>query len=205
MASHVSTFMPMDMPINGSSQPIHRSRSRKEKEKGRKGEKGKGEKKERKERKERKRKRKRERGRRPVVSSSVHWCSDGRNWLDQGVKSGDLTRGYALRGRDSSYFGLFLAFGLLFWANFGTMLCHVNGMGRICSRFKGLLLERIWVENLHLRELPKCFCNPRHAIAWIGAIVWLLVYSNFRRSYLSCPNSDLRVLGLYEKIFESRI
>ena len=46
--------------------------SRKGKEKGRKGEKGKREKKKRKERKERKRKIKRERGRRSVVSSSVH-------------------------------------------------------------------------------------------------------------------------------------
>ena len=101
-------------------------------------------------------KRKRERGRRPAVSSSVHWRSDGRNSLDQGVNSRDSTRGYASRGRDSSYFGLFLAFGLLFWADFRTMLCHVNGMGLICSQFKGLLLERIWVENLHLREFPKC-------------------------------------------------
>ena len=64
-------------------------------------------------RKERKRKRKRERGRRPTVS--VHWCSDSRNSLDQGGKFGDLTRGYASRSRDSPYFGLFIAFGLLFW------------------------------------------------------------------------------------------
>ena len=46
--------------------------------------------------KERKEKEKKERKR----------SSDGRNSLDQGVKSGDSTRGYALRGRDSSYFGL---------------------------------------------------------------------------------------------------
>ena len=32
-----------------------------------------------------------------------------------------------------------------------------------------------------------------HAIAWIGTIVWLLVYSNFRRPYLSCPNFDSSV------------
>ena len=44
-----------------------------------------------------------------------------------------------------------------------------------------------------------------HAIAWIGAIVWLLVYSNFGRPYLSRHNSDLHILGLYEKLFESRI
>ena len=44
-----------------------------------------------------------------------------------------------------------------------------------------------------------------HAIAWIGAIVWLLEYSNFGRPYLSRPISDLLILGLYENIFESRI
>ena len=135
--------------------------SKKGKEKGRKGEKGKGEKKERKERKERKMKRNRERGRGPTVSFSVHWCFDCRNSLNQGVKSKDSTRGYSSRGRDSSCFGLFLAFELLFWADFRTVLCHVNGMGRVCSRFKGLLPKRIWVEKLHLREFPKCSCNPR--------------------------------------------
>ena len=56
-------------------------------------------------------------------------------------------RGYTSRGRDSSYFGLFLAFGLLFWVDFGTMLCHVNGMGQVCVRFKGLFPEKIWVEK----------------------------------------------------------
>ena len=47
--------------------------------------------------------------------------------------------GYASRGRDSSYFGLLLAFGLLFWIDFGTVMCHVNGMARVYSLFKGLL------------------------------------------------------------------
>ena len=44
-----------------------------------------------------------------------------------------------------------------------------------------------------------------HAIAWISAIVWFLVYSNFERPYLSRPNSDSHILGLYEKLFESSI
>ena len=96
-----------------------------------------------------------------MVSSSVHWCPDCRNLLNQGEKSGDSTRGYASRGRDSSYFDLFLTLGLLFWADFGTVMCHVNGMGWVCSRFKGLLLERIWVEIFHLQELPNSSCNPR--------------------------------------------
>ena len=57
--------------------------------------------------------------------------------------SGNSARGYASRSRDSSYFGLFPAFGLMFWADFGTVLSHVNGMGQICSRFKRLLMNRI--------------------------------------------------------------
>ena len=85
-------------------------------------------KREREERREKERKRKRERGRRPTVSSSIHWRSDGRNSLDQGIKSGYSKRGYASRCRDSSYFGLLLAFELLFWFAFGTTLCHVYGM-----------------------------------------------------------------------------
>ena len=85
----------------------------------------------------------RERVRRPAFSSSVDWRSNDRNSLDQGVKSGDLMMGYASRGRDSSYFGLFIAFRLLFWAYFRTVLCHVNGIGRVCSQFKRLLPKRI--------------------------------------------------------------
>ena len=97
---------------------------RKGKEKGRKEEKKKGENKE----KRKEKKRKRERGRRPAASSSVQLRFDGRNSLNQGAKSGDSTRGYASRGRDSSYFDLLLAFELLFWSAFGTTLCHVYGM-----------------------------------------------------------------------------
>ena len=73
---------------------------------------------------------------------------------------------------DSSNFGLFLAFGLLFWANFGIVLCHVNGMGRACSWFKGLLPEQIWVEKLHLQEFPKCSWNPwaRYCVDWRNSV-----------------------------------
>ena len=72
-----------------------------------------------------------------MVSSSIHWRSDGRNLLDREAKSGDSTKGYGSRGRDSSYFGLFLAFGLLFWDDFGTVLCHGNGMGGFVAGLKG--------------------------------------------------------------------
>ena len=157
---HVSTCMEHEIAIKRSSQPVRRGV---EQQRG---------KEKRKERKKKKRKRKRERGRRSVVSSSVHWRSNSQNSLDQGVNFGDSTRGYASRGRDSSYFGLFLAFGILFLADFGTMLCHVNGMGWICSRFKGLLPERIYGENLHLWELPKCSCNPRarYCMDWRNSV-----------------------------------
>ena len=42
-----------------------------------------------------------------MVSSSVHWHSNGQNSLNQGVKSRDSTRGYAQRGRGFSYTGSF--------------------------------------------------------------------------------------------------
>ena len=86
--------------------------------------------------------------------------------------SEDSTRDYHSRGRDFSYFGLLLAFGLLFWADFGTLLCHVNGMGWVYSQFKGLPPEQIWVEKLHLRELPKCSCNPQasYCVDWCNSV-----------------------------------
>ena len=160
----MSTCMDVKLCINGF---LHKRRKEKQERKREREEKRESER-----RKERKRKRKRERGRRSAVSSSVHWHPAGRNSLDQGVKSGDSTRGYTSRGRDSSYFGLLLAFGLLFWANFGTLLCYVNGMGWVCSRFKRLLPERIWVEKLHLRDFPKCSCNPRahYCVDWRNSV-----------------------------------
>ena len=88
-------------------------------------------------------------------------------------------RGYVSRVRDFSFFGLLLAFGLLFWADFEIVLCHVNGMGWVCSQFKGLFLERIWLKNYIYRSFQNAPATLGHAITWIGAIVWLLVYSNF--------------------------
>ena len=114
----------------------------------RKENKGKKEKKEKKERerKEGKRRKKeigkekklRERGRKGSRRS------DGRNSLDQGVESGDSTRAYASRGRDSSYFGLLIAFGLLILKPCCAMLMAWDGF---VASLKGLLSERIWVEN----------------------------------------------------------
>ena len=91
MVSHVSTCMEGASSINRSV----RRRRRGEEERKRERE----EKRKRETRKEKKKKRNRERGRRPVVSSSVHWRSDGQNSLDQRVTSGDSTRNCATRGR----------------------------------------------------------------------------------------------------------
>ena len=57
----------MDMPINGSSQPVHRRKSRKGKENGNKGEKGKGDLKEREKRKKIKEKEKKQRKRKEAI------------------------------------------------------------------------------------------------------------------------------------------
>ena len=75
------------------------------------GKNGKGKEKER-----RKGERKKEK-RTSVCSSSARRRSNGWNSSDQEVKSVD--KSYVSRDRDSSYFGLFLSFGLLFWADLG--------------------------------------------------------------------------------------
>ena len=155
----------------GGSQPVRRRREKEGKEE-REETRERGKEKRKREKKERKGKGKKKRNRRRLeVSSSVHWRFGSRYSLNQGVKSRDSTRAYASRSRDSSFFGLLLAFGLLYWIDFGTVLCHVNGMGWVYSRFKGLLSEPIWVEKFHLREFPKCSYNPRAHYFLIGSIV----------------------------------
>ena len=134
-----------------------KNRKGKKKEKG-KGEKGKKEKK-RKE-KERERKGREKEGEKEIgvfflSSPAFRWLK----LIGPRSKVCIFDEGYDPRGRDSSYFGLFLSFGLLFWADLGTVLCHVYGIGRVYSRFKGLLLRRIWVETLRVRALPKCPCT----------------------------------------------
>ena len=94
----------------GRSQQVESITERKERKERKEREKGKGEKrrKVKKERKSEGEEMEREKGRKGSQRS------DGRNSLDQGVKSGDSMRVYVSRGRYSSYFGLLLAFGLLF-------------------------------------------------------------------------------------------
>ena len=70
---------------------------------------------------------------------------------------------------------------------------------------KGCFQSEFGLKNYIYGSCQNAHATLGHAIAWIGAIVWLLVYFNFGRPYLSRPNSDLRIPGLYEKIFEFRI
>ena len=70
---------------------------------------------------------------------------------------------------------------------------------------KGCFRSEFGLKNCVYESFQNVPATLGHAIAWIGAIVWLLVYSNFGRPYLSRPNSDSCIFGLYEKLFESRI
>ena len=70
---------------------------------------------------------------------------------------------------------------------------------------KGYFQSKFGLKNCIYGGFQNAHATLGHAIAWIGVIVWPLVYSNFGRSYLSGPNFDSRVLRLYEKLFESRI
>ena len=70
---------------------------------------------------------------------------------------------------------------------------------------KGCLRSEFGLKNCIYRSFQNAPTTLEHAIAWIGALVWFLVYSNFGRPYLSHSNSDSCVPGLYEKLFESRI
>ena len=110
-------------------------------------------------------------------------------------------KAYTSRGRDSSYFGLFLAFGLILEP------CCVILMAwdRFVVGLKGCFLSEFRLKNCIYGSFQNAPTTLGHAIAWIGAIVWLLVYPNFARPYLSRPNSDSRILRLYEKLFESGI
>ena len=73
------------------------------------------------------------------------------------------------------------------------------------ASLKGYFQSKFGMKNCIYGSFQNAPPTLGHAIVWIDVIVWLLVYSNFRRSYLSRPNSDLRVLELYEIFFESRI
>ena len=70
---------------------------------------------------------------------------------------------------------------------------------------KGCFLSEFGLKICSYGSYRNALATLKHSIAWIGAIVWLLVYSNFRRPYLSSPNSDSHVLELYENLFKFRI
>ena len=155
--------------------------------------------------KEKRTKRKRKRGRRQEISYSVHWSSDRRNSLNKGVKSRDLMRGYASKGWNYSYFGLFLAFGYCFGMILERCCAMLMAWDGFVACFKGCFRSEFGLKICIYESYQNAPTTLGHAIAWIGAIVWLLVYSNFGRSYFSCPNSNSRFFRLCKKIFESRI
>ena len=130
---------------------------------------------ERKERNRGKEKRKRRRRKREKEGEKGKRCSDGWNSSDQEAKSVYSTRA-ALQGVGIlptlvSFYHLSYCFGMLlgprramFMACFVVLIgiCPIlrSQLRRGCSQSKGLLLEQIWVENLRVREFPKCSCNP---------------------------------------------
>ena len=73
------------------------------------------------------------------------------------------------------------------------------------ASLKGCFRSKFGLKNCIYGSFQNAPATLRHAIVWIGAIVWLLVYSNFGQPYDSRSNSYSRVFGLYEKLFESRI
>ena len=75
----------------------------------------------------------------------------------------------------------------------------------LVAGLNGCFQSEFGLKNCIYGSFQKAPATLGHTIAWIGAIVWLLVYSNFKRPYLSRSNSDSRVLGLDENLFESRI
>ena len=80
-----------------------------------------------------------------------------------------------------------------------------DGRNSLNQGVKGCFRSEFGLKNCIYGSFQNVPTTLGHAIAWIGAVVWLLVYSNFKRPYLFRPNSDSRILRLYEKLFESRI
>ena len=56
---------------------------------------------------------------------------------------------------------------------------------RGCSRSKGLLSERIWVEKFCIWELPKCSCNPwaHYCVDWRNSVAYVVIQL---RTAISC-------------------
>ena len=156
--------------------------SRKKEKEGKK--KGRG--KERKEREEKKKGREGEERERERKRKGKR-CSNGQNSSDQEVKSVYSTRAalqeVGILPTLVSFYPLSYCFGLLFGPRCVMfMACFVVLIGiwpilrsqlrRGCSRSKGLISKQIWVENLCVRELPKCSCNPRahYCVDWCNSV-----------------------------------
>ena len=171
MESHVSKCMQIEtsackthgkscvkMHANGESCINGRCVLRRREKHKRKGE---GEKKKEKKIKEREREKKgREEGVKEIsvfflILSAFQWSK----LVGPRSKVCIFDEGYAPRGRDSSYFGLFLSFDLLFWVDFGTMLCHVYGKGHVCSQFKGCFWDGFGLKHYVYRRCQNSPCT----------------------------------------------
>ena len=86
-------------------------------------------------------------------------------------------RGYASRGRDSFYFGLFQAFGHCF--GLILELCCAMAWDRFVAGLKSCFRSEFGLKNCIYGSFQNAPATLGHAIAWIDAIVWLLVYLNF--------------------------
>ena len=106
-------------------------------------------------------------------------CSDGQNSSEQEVKSVYYTRAtlqeVGILPTLVSFYPLSYCFGLL--------------LGPLCAMVMAYFLVLISKTCVYgsFQNVP---ATLEHTIAWIGAIVWPLLHSNFGRSYLSRPNSN---------------
>ena len=132
-----------------------KKRKGKEKEKG-KGKKGKKEKK----RKERERGRERGREKEGEKEIDVFFLSSlvfrRLELIRPRSKVCIFNEGCAPRGRDSSYFGLFLSFGLLFWVDLGPSCAMFMAWDRFVAGIKGCFQDKYGLKHCVYRELPKC-------------------------------------------------
>ena len=71
----------------------------------------------------------------------------------------------------------------------------------LVAGLKGCFRSEFGLKNCIYGSCQNALATLEHTIAWIGAIVWLLVYSNFGQPYLSLSDFDSHVLGLYENLF----
>ena len=125
--------------------------------------------------------------------------------MGQGVKSRDSTRAMLQEVEILPTLVYFNPLGYCFGLILELCCAMFMAWDGFISNLKGCFRSEFGLKIFIYGSFQKAPATLGHAITLIGAIVWLLVYSNFRRPYLSCPNTYSQVLRFYENIFESRI